>query len=76
MSVEDRRISLRLDLTLAGEQLSGRVVDAAGTRRDFTGWMGLIAGIDALTGAGGKTAASSRQPPQDSLAPDTDRKDP
>ena len=74
----ERHVSIRLELDLAGEELSGEAASAAGGRRAFTGWMGLIASIDALSAAapaGGNPAATSRQGPLANLAADTDRKD-
>jgi hypothetical protein len=47
-SVENRKINLALELHVADEALTGRVTAADGTRTDFSGWLGLVATIEAL----------------------------
>ncbi len=39
---------------LAREPLAGRVFDPHGEERRFSGWLGLIAGIDTVRAAGGR----------------------
>lgn len=46
MKTESAAISLELDV--AGDSLSGRASDGAGVEREFSGWLGLIAAIEAL----------------------------
>ena len=46
--VEHRNITLALELRLADDALTGRVTDADGKDTDFSGWLGLVATIEAL----------------------------
>lgn len=46
--VDPQTIVLRLELHLADESLTGRASDGAGTAKEFVGWLGLVAAIDAL----------------------------
>jgi hypothetical protein len=51
--VEDRRVPhqtvvIRLELDLADDSLTGRASDGTGAAREFAGWLGLVAAIDAL----------------------------
>jgi hypothetical protein len=41
-------VVIRLELHLADGSLTGRASDGAGAAKEFTGWMGLVAAIDAL----------------------------
>jgi hypothetical protein len=47
-SVELRKINLALELQVADDALTGRVTSADGTDTDFSGWLGLVATIEAL----------------------------
>jgi hypothetical protein len=47
-SVEHRNINLALELRLADDALTGRVTAADGKETDFSGWLGLVATIEAL----------------------------
>jgi hypothetical protein len=47
-SVEHRKINLALELHVADDALTGRVTAADGTDTDFSGWLGLVATIEAL----------------------------
>ena len=47
-SVEHRQINLALELQVADDALTGRVTAADGTDTDFSGWLGLVATIEAL----------------------------
>jgi hypothetical protein len=47
-SVESRQITLSLELQVADDALTGRVTAADGTDTDFSGWLGLVATIEAL----------------------------
>ena len=40
-SAEDRTLSVRLDLNLAGEPISGRLCTDGGAER-FVGWLGFV----------------------------------
>jgi len=46
--VEHRNITLALELRLADDALTGRVTAADGRETDFSGWLGLVATIEAL----------------------------
>lgn len=43
---------IRLELQVIEDSLSGRASDAHGAAHDFTGWIGLVAAIDALVCGG------------------------
>jgi hypothetical protein len=47
-SVEHRHIHLALELKVADDALTGRVTTPDGTDTDFSGWLGLVATIEAL----------------------------
>ena len=47
-SVEPRNITLALELRLADDALTGRVTAVDGKETDFSGWLGLVATIEAL----------------------------
>jgi hypothetical protein len=47
-SVETRQITLALELQVADDALTGRVTAPDGTDTDFSGWLGLVATIEAL----------------------------
>jgi hypothetical protein len=40
--------AISLELSLDGDSLSGSASDGNGGRRDFSGWLGLVAAIEAL----------------------------
>jgi hypothetical protein len=49
---EPRTLHIGLDLRLTGDEVEGRATAAdGGPGRDFTGWVGLLAALDALTAA-------------------------
>jgi FAD/FMN-containing dehydrogenase len=41
-------ISIALELSLSGDSLSGRATNGAAATREFSGWIGLLAAVDAL----------------------------
>ena len=47
-SVEHQQINLALELRVADDALTGRVTTPDGTDTDFSGWLGLVATIEAL----------------------------
>ena len=47
-SVESKNITLALELQVADDALTGRVTASDGTDTDFSGWLGLVATIEAL----------------------------
>lgn len=44
----DRSVHIDLDLDLVGDEMHGRAAVDGCPDRDFTGWVGLIAALDAL----------------------------
>jgi hypothetical protein len=46
--VDGQTVVIRLVLHLADQSLTGRASDATGVVKDFTGWMGMVAAVDAL----------------------------
>jgi hypothetical protein len=56
--MSEQTISISLELRLTGDSLAGRARNGTGADREFTGWIGLLAAIDALT--------SSNASPQES----------
>jgi hypothetical protein len=49
---EDRTLHIDLDLRLHGDEVAGRATAEGRPGRDFSGWVGLLAALDALTGEG------------------------
>jgi len=47
-SVEHRKLNLALELHVADDALTGRVTTDDGSDTDFSGWLGLVATIEAL----------------------------
>ena len=47
-AVEDRTITITLELRVAGESLTGSATEAGGAAREFSGWLGLVSALDAL----------------------------
>jgi hypothetical protein len=50
-TVDRQTVVIRLELHPNEESVSGRASDASGEAREFVGWMGLVAAIDALVPA-------------------------
>jgi hypothetical protein len=46
--VENEKVVIHLELTIAGESLTGRARDERGITREFDGRLGLLAAIDEL----------------------------
>jgi hypothetical protein len=46
--MQQTQLTVTLELDLADESLSGRVIDADGAERPFSGWMGLVGVLDNL----------------------------
>jgi hypothetical protein len=46
--MQTKTAAISLELNLDGDSLSGRASDEAGTRREFSGWLGLMSAIEAL----------------------------
>ena len=49
---------ITLELDLDGDAVSGHTTDAGGSRREFSGWIGLMGVLDALLDEA-RTASSS-----------------
>jgi hypothetical protein len=47
-TVDRQTVVIRLELHPDRDSLTGRASDASGAVREFVGWMGLVAAIDAL----------------------------
>jgi hypothetical protein len=62
--VTGETVVIRLELRPVEGSVSGRASDASGTEREFVGWMGLVAAIDALVPESSPpTEASEREEP-------------
>jgi hypothetical protein len=46
--MESTHLSIRLEVDVCDDRLSGSLRDPAGTDLPFSGWLGLMAAIDAL----------------------------
>ena len=67
--MEHRLINLALELRVADDALTGRVTTSDGTDTDFSGWLGLVATIEALladaaTQRGGRGMNAAAGPPR------------
>jgi len=49
MDDDDRQIHISLDLRLRGDDVEGRASAPGAPTRNFSGWVGLLAALDALT---------------------------
>jgi hypothetical protein len=49
--MDDETVVLHLELSLAGDSLTGRASDGHGAAREFDGRLGLLAAIDELVAA-------------------------
>jgi hypothetical protein len=47
-----RRLHIDLDLRVHGDEVDGSASTAGAPARDFSGWVGLLAALDALTATG------------------------
>ncbi len=57
--VEHRKLDLKLELQVADDALTGRVIAADGSNTDFSGWLGLVATIEGLLAANATSAQST-----------------
>ena len=48
---DDRTIHIELELELHGDEVRGRALCDGAPPREFSGWLGLIAALDALVAA-------------------------
>ncbi|MDQ3936216.1 MAG: hypothetical protein M3340_16475 [Actinomycetota bacterium] len=53
--------AISLDVSLAGDCLTGTATSATGVERPFCGWLGLIAAIDALLPQDASTPATTER---------------
>jgi hypothetical protein len=60
--VPDQAVVIRLELHVDGDSLTGRASDGTRPAREFVGWLGLVAAIDALL-----TGTASVPPPPASV---------
>ena len=44
--MDDERITIKLELRVAGDSFTGRATDGYGFSRDFSGWLGLVSALD------------------------------
>ncbi len=58
-SVEYRKLNLTLELQVADDALTGRVIATDGSDTDFSGWLGLVATIEGLLAANATSAEST-----------------
>jgi hypothetical protein len=62
--VDRQTVVIRLELHPADGSVTGRASDASGAAREFVGWMGLVAAIDALVpGSSPPVEASDEEEP-------------
>jgi hypothetical protein len=63
--VTHRDVSIHLQLSVEGDEVAGRASTPGGPGRDFAGWIGMFAAIDALAApdAGGLGGRSPRDRP-------------
>ena len=54
--------AIRLELLVTEDSLSGRASDPCGASREFVGWVGLVAAIDALVRGGAPAEALDAHP--------------
>jgi hypothetical protein len=52
---DDRLGLIQIELRLDGSMPAGVVVGPSGAARDFTGWVGLMSAVDALTARDGNS---------------------
>ena len=46
--MQTKTAAISLELSLEGDSLTGLASDEAGTRKEFSGWLGLVSAIEAL----------------------------
>jgi hypothetical protein len=51
VGVSDQVVHIAIDVRIADEQLRGDVCDGVQPAKPFSGWLGLIAALDALIGS-------------------------
>jgi hypothetical protein len=59
-TVDRQTVVIRLELHPDRDSLTGRASDASGAVREFVGWMGLVAAIDALVPPGSPASGESK----------------
>ena len=57
-----RTVHIDLDLRLHGDEVRGHAATAGLPERDFTGWVGLLAALDALVDGGGERHRAAERP--------------
>jgi hypothetical protein len=72
-----RDVDIHLQLSVEGDEVSGRASTPDGGGRAFAGWIGLFAALDALAAQdGGNPGATGGQGERGSLGEHSDRKEP
>jgi hypothetical protein len=64
-SSEEESGAIQIQLWLEGTMPTGIAKGADGDSRDFTGWVGLMAAVDALAGTGSMTSGSKDTTPEE-----------
>ena len=59
--MESTKVTISLELDVLEDTLSGRARNGSGGERDFLGWVGLVAAIDALLPGSGDNSQETRQ---------------
>jgi hypothetical protein len=54
-AMDRQTVVIRLELHPDDDSVSGRAIGGSGAAREFVGWMGLVAAIDALMPGGSPT---------------------
>jgi hypothetical protein len=54
-------MTICLELHLEGDLPTGRASDGSGGEKDFAGWLGLVAAVDALLSGKGREAERSAE---------------
>lgn len=58
--METKKVTISLELDVLEDTLSGRARNCSGGERDFLGWLGLVAAIDALLPSSGDSSQEVR----------------
>jgi hypothetical protein len=60
-TVDAGTMTICLELHLDGDLPTGRASDGSGGEKDFAGWLGLVAAVDALLSREGREAEHLRE---------------
>ena len=70
-----RDVSIHLELSVDGDDVTGRASSPGADDHEFAGWIGLFAAVDALAVTGGNVGATPGQGHPGSVPGDTHRKE-